>query len=141
MPGFESAMNFHKIMFTIVPLLIAGIFIATFILILSPKARGKMMSKNIKAMKYMTDFSKDDLESIAKESAGVLVRSKKQILDENEELLREIADRKTDIETEQIKKKVRAIKEGLETNSMYCKHCGKLIDKDSTFCKHCGKEQ
>lgn len=141
MSSFESAMNLHKIMFTIVPLLIAGIFIATFVMILSPKARGKMMSKNIKALKHMTDFSKEDLESIAKETAGVAIRSKKQILDENEELLREINDRQTELETEKLKKKVRAIKEELEGESIYCKHCGKLIDKDSRFCKSCGKAQ
>lgn len=23
---------------------------------------------------------------------------------------------------------------------LYCKHCGKIVDKDSTFCKFCGKE-
>ena len=82
-----------------------------------------------------------DLESIAKESAGVAIRSKKKILDENEDLIKEVADRKTNIEAEQIKKKARAIKEGLSGVSKYCKHCGKLIDEDSRFCKSCGKEQ
>ena len=43
MPNVESAMKFHEVMFIIVPILIAVIFIATFIMILSPKARGKMI--------------------------------------------------------------------------------------------------
>lgn len=139
--NFESAMNFHKIMFTIVPILIAGIFTLTFVMILSPKARGKMMSRNIKALKHMTDYSKNDLEDIAKETAGISIRSKKQILAENEELLREINEMETDLETEKLKRKVRVIKDELKDNSIYCKHCGKQIDKDSRFCKHCGKEQ
>lgn len=139
--GFENAMTLHKIIFTIVPILIAGSFIATFVMIFSPKARGKMLSKNIKALKYMTDYSKEDIEHITKEGASVGIRSKKRILDENEDLLKEIADIESEIDASKIKKKVRAIKEGLESDSIYCKHCGKLIDKDSTFCKHCGKSQ
>lgn len=141
MPGIENMFNFHKIMFIVVGIFIAGTFIYTFAMMFSPKLRGKMMSRQVKALKHMTDYSKEDLESIAKESAGVAIRSKKGILDENEEILNEIADRETEIEARQIKKKVRAIKEGLEEDTIYCKHCGKQIDSDSKFCKRCGKEQ
>jgi rRNA maturation endonuclease Nob1 len=27
------------------------------------------------------------------------------------------------------------------SSKIYCKHCGKPIEKDSKFCKFCGKEQ
>ena len=141
MPGMEKIFKFQNIMFVVVGIFIAGTFIYTFAMIFSPKLRGKMMSQQVKALRHMTDFSKEDLGSIIKESAGMAIRTKKQILDENGELLEEIADRETDIEARQIKKKVRAIKEGLEEDSSYCKHCGMLIDSDSKFCKRCGKEQ
>ena len=36
----------------------------------------------------------------------------------------------------------KGIREGLaEEQTVYCKHCGALIDSDSRFCKSCGKEQ
>ena len=36
----------------------------------------------------------------------------------------------------------KGIKDGLsDDNTIYCKHCGSLIDNDSRFCKSCGKEQ
>lgn len=36
----------------------------------------------------------------------------------------------------------KGIKEGLsEEDTVYCKHCGQLIDSDSRFCKSCGKQQ
>lgn len=33
------------------------------------------------------------------------------------------------------------IKKGLKDYTIYCKHCGAIVDSDSTFCKDCGKEQ
>ena len=82
----------------------------------SPKVRGKMMSNQIKSMKYMMDESKDDIENVSTNMAGAT--------------------------KDGIKITAHAIKEGLtEEEKAYCKHCGSRIDKDSKFCKNCGKEQ
>ena len=108
------------VMFSIIPIMAIGliifVFILVFVLMFSPKARGKMMSKQIKATKYMVDETKDDIEDISTNLANAT---------------------KDGIETT-----TRAIRKGFtEEEGMYCKHCGGKIDKDSTFCKHCGKEQ
>ena len=82
----------------------------------SPKARAKMMSKQVKSMKYMMDESKEDIHSISTDMADAT---------------------KDGIETT-----TRAIKKGFtEEDGIYCKHCGSKIDADSKFCKSCGKEQ
>ena len=104
-----------EILFTIVPILVAVVFILTFAMILSPKLRGKMMSNQIKATKYM--------------------------LDENEENLKDMATKSANISKEGIEITTRAIKDGLTKESKYCKYCGEAIDEDSKYCKKCGKEQ
>ena len=52
------------IMFTIVPMFIGIVFIFVILSIISPKFRGKMMSRQIKATKHMVDYSKEDLEDL-----------------------------------------------------------------------------
>ena len=41
------------------------VFIFVFILMFNPKIRGKFMSKQIKATKYMMDDSKDDIQDVS----------------------------------------------------------------------------
>lgn len=91
------------------------IFIFTFILMFSPKMRGKFMSKQVKATKYMMEESKDDLQNISTNMA--------------------------DATKDSVEITTRAIKKGFTDNCIYCKHCGTSIDQDSKFCKKCGKEQ
>jgi len=130
-----------EFLFVIVPIIVISMFIFTFAMILSPKLRGKFMSHQIKATKYMLDDSKDTLEDIAATVGGVGARSRKKILDQNEDILRESETREANISKDAIAIKMRAIRDGLQKDEMYCKHCGEAIDKDSTFCKYCGKEQ
>ena len=86
------------------------------VLLISPKLRGKWMSRQVKATKYMVDESKDDIHSITSNVA--------------------------DASKEGIETTVRAIKKGIvEDEDIFCKHCGAKIDSDSKFCKKCGKEQ
>ena len=67
---------------------------------------------------------------------------KKQILDENEDALMDIAHKEAKVRNVGIKSAAKAVKEGLkEEDTIYCKHCGYEIDSDSKFCKKCGKEQ
>jgi rRNA maturation endonuclease Nob1 len=130
-----------EILFYIVPILIGITFIMTIALMVSPKLRGKLMSRQIKATKHMMDYSKEDLKDILSTSADIGINAEKEILDNNEETMMENATRKANINKKGIEITANAIKEGLNGSKIYCKHCGKLIDEDSKFCKSCGKEQ
>lgn len=130
-----------EILFYIVPILIGITFIMTIALMVSPKLRGKLMSRQIKATKHMMDYSKENLKDILSTSADIGINAEKEILDNNEETMMENATRKANINKKGIEITANAIKEGLNGSKIYCKHCGKLIDEDSKFCKSCGKEQ
>ena len=104
-----------NIIFVIVPVFIGLVFVFVMATFISPKFRGKMMSRQIKAQKYMMDESKDDLKSI---SDSIAYATK-----------------------DGIKTTAGAIKEGFTQNSILCKHCGNKIDADSQFCKKCGRKQ
>lgn len=125
-----------KILFYAVPIFVVVMFVFTLVLFLSPKLRGKIMARQIKATKHMLDFSKEDLESMAEEGIDI----KKNILDRNEDKLREMSIREANISKESTEIKARAIKDGLTKDKMFCKYCGNSIDEDSKFCKHCGKK-
>lgn len=104
------------IMFIIVPVFIVIIFILVLAQMISPKFRGKIMSRQIKATKYMMGESKKDIKDISTTMA--------------------------DATKDGVEITTRAIKNGwLKDETMYCKYCGHQIDSDSIFCKHCGKEQ
>lgn len=139
---FNQSFSTFNIIFTVISIfsiLIFGFVIAMFI---SPKLRGKFMSNQLKATKHMIDYSKDELEDIGTNLGNVSINMKKNILDENEDVLREIASREADIRKDSIKTYASAIKEGIDNqDTIYCKHCGSMIDSDSRFCKNCGKEQ
>ncbi len=128
-------------LFVIVPILVLGIFIFVIIMLISPKMRGKMMSRQIRATKYMMENAKDDLKEMGTMAGDIKVQTRKHILDQNEERLKDIEKRTANIEKEGIEVKVKAIRDGLSKNAIYCKYCGTLIDEDSKFCKKCGKEQ
>lgn len=132
-------MGFNFI-FIIVLVLVFGTFILAFFMMFSSKFRGKLMSKQIESMKYMTDYSEEDMEKILTKLNQVGINSKKNILDENEDTLKEIADKNADINKDAVKEYAKSIKEGL-ADTIYCKHCGEAIDSDSKYCKKCGKEQ
>ena len=110
-----------SVLFIIVPIFIAVVFIFMIAMMVSPKLRGKMMSRQIKAQKYMMDESREDLKSI---TDGMAYASK-----------------------DGVKTIAGAIKEGFNSeggfkkDSKFCKMCGYPIDADSNFCKKCGKEQ
>ena len=126
------------VMMYIVPIIAILIFVLTFVLIFSPKARGKMMSKNIKSMRYMLDESKEDIEHLSTN----MINSTKNIVDKSKDDIESISENMANATKSGVETTTRAIKKGLtEENVMYCKHCGTKIDKDSKFCKHCGNGQ
>lgn len=130
-----------EILFFIIPILVVLTFIFTIALMVSPKLRGKWMSKQIEATKHMMEYSRDDLKDILSTSKSVEVNAEKEILDNNEEIMKDNVTRKANINKEGIEITAKAIKEGLTNNKVYCKYCGKLIDSDSKYCKVCGREQ
>jgi len=69
------------------------------------------------------------------------IKLSKHIQEENKEDIKDIVNTTVDITGDAISKVSKSIKNGLEEDKMYCKHCGALIDKDSIFCNRCGKEQ
>ena len=130
-----------EILFYIVPILIGLSFIFTIALMVSPKLRGKWMSRQIKATKHMIKYSKEDLKDIISTSKDVEINAEKEVLDNREDIMKENVIRKVNINKEGIEIATSAIKNGLSNNKIYCKYCGKLIDGDSKYCKVCGKEQ
>ena len=131
------------IIFPIVLIIIVLGFIFTFAMIFSSKLRGKMMSKQVKSLRHMMDESADDIESLGATLGGVSARTRKKILDENEDILADVTQREANIKKGYVKTMAKAVKEGFSGDgaTAFCKHCGALIDEDSTFCKKCGKKQ
>ena len=128
----------------IIPIIIfivaASIIIFSIVFMLSPKLQGKWMSRQIKSLKHMTDYSKEDLENIISNMGDISVNSTNNIIENNEDKLTNIVEKASDLGGIAVEKTARAIKKGLTKEGAYCKHCGKTIDTDSKFCKHCGKE-
>ena len=141
--GVDQPGGFFNVFFIIVIILIVLIFGFTFVMIFSSKARGKMMSKQVKSLKHMMDDSAADIEALGATLGGVSARTKKRVLDENEDILADVSQREANIKKGYVKTMARAVKEGLSEadGSAFCKHCGAIIDEDSTFCKKCGKKQ
>lgn len=142
MENFDNIFAFQKIMFLVVGGLGVAIFGYVIAMIFNPKLRGRMMSNNIKAMKHMTDFSKEDMQDMITQLSDVAINAKNNIINNNEDKLRNIASKEADINKDAIKTTFSAIREGLtgDEANMFCKHCGAIIDADSKFCKKCGKE-
>ena len=69
-----------EILFYIVPILIGITFVLMIALMISPKLRGKLMSRQIKATKHMMDYSKEDLKDILSTSADIGINAEKEIL-------------------------------------------------------------
>lgn len=110
----ESNFELFDFMSIFVPIMTILVFAIVIISMISPKFRGKIISRNIKAMKYAIDESENDLKTINDKTASS--------------------------SADAITTKARAFKKGFK-NEVYCKHCGYLIDSDSIFCKKCGKKQ
>lgn len=129
-----------NILLIIVPIFAGLVFVFVIAMIISPKLRGKMMSRQLKATKYMMDASKEDLEAMGTAMGNMSVNIRKNVLDANEDTMRDMATREANINKDAVETTARAIRNGFVVESVYCKHCGNAIDADSEFCKKCGKE-
>lgn len=130
-----------NIIFIISIILFIVIFSFAIAMIFSPKLRGKMMSRQIEATKNMVDYSKEDLTSIGSTMGNVAVQTKKHILDQNEDTLKDMATREANISKEGISVTAKAIKDGLTNEETHCQYCQKPIKAGSKYCSYCGKEQ
>ena len=145
---FNMITNFIPIAFFGIFGISIFIFIFVFINIFSSKSRAKMMSKHVKAMKNMVDYSKNDLEDLMTDLGSISANVQNNIVNQNEDIFRNVANKTADINKDAIETTVSAIRKGWNgnndsntKNTVYCKYCGKKIDFDSTFCKFCGKQQ
>ena len=154
MDPFFSVMDilfpFIFITFFLVFVIIFGINIAAAI---SPKFRARLMARNVKAVKHMSEYSKDDLQEIQENFGEAHINAQTNIIDDNEAKLRNISDKSADINYHAIKSTSEAIASGVSeglksenvayntTKKVYCKHCGARIDADSVYCKECGQKQ
>ena len=134
-------MDIMIIAIIVIGVLACSIIIFVILSLFSPRVQGKMMSKQIKSVKHMMDYSKDDLKELMKTTAKTGTIAEKEILDENEDIMSSNERRKANIKKEGIEVTARAIKDGLTSNKIYCRYCGTSIESDSRFCKNCGKEQ
>ena len=75
------------------------------------------------------------------EMSKMAIKTQRHTLEETKEHLKDIANTQADVSKGAVKTVAGAVKDGLEEEKMFCKHCGKEIDKDSKFCQYCGKEQ
>lgn len=142
MNNLNNVFKIQEIMFIIVPIFIAIVFILIVAIIISPKLRGKLMSSQIRAVKNMTDYSKEDIEDLMTNLETISINSKNKTINQNEDILKNIADKEAEINKNSITSNARAFKDGISNNdTVFCKNCGSIIDDDSKFCKFCGKEQ
>ena len=89
----------------------------------------------------LTGTTQKGLEKKLTKFGNIIARTQNNIINNNEDILRETANKTADIHKDAVKTIVYSVKEGLsDDNTVYCKHCGAQIDADSNFCKKCGKQ-
>ena len=129
------------------PLLIgimAGVIVIILVVIIVFMLKGmstRVLEKNIEKMSNQKGMETSVLEDTLVNMSEAVVRAQNKIIKNNEEMLKDTADRSAKINRDAIKSKASAVKEGFEdNNTTFCKYCGASIDSDSVFCKECGKK-
>lgn len=85
--------------------------------------------------------SEKGLEKNLTKYGNIAARAQNNVINNNEGILRETANKTADINKDAVKTIAHSVKEGfIDNNSVYCKYCGTQVDADSTFCKKCGKQ-
>ena len=87
----------------VIGVLACSIIIFVILSLFSPRVQGKMMSKQIKSVKHMMDYSKDDLKELMKTTAKTGTIAEKEILDENEDIMSSNERRKANIKKKVLK--------------------------------------
>lgn len=106
----------------IIPLIIALLLIVLIFCIgFTSRGRNKVMQGMMKSnMDALRDMTTGEMGDTLKDLSKTAIKVKKDILEENKESLKEIADIEAEIETGAIKKKATAVKEGfIGNNTMF----------------------
>lgn len=136
----SDKMALFDIIFIVVGIFIALVFIFVIAMFVSPKLRGKFMSRQIKAVKHMTDYSKKDIQDIGYNIGDATIKASKKIVDNNVEEMEDIFTKTASSSSKGVAILSKAIKDGIREKKEYCKYCGELIESDSIYCKQCGKK-
>ena len=149
--------------FTIIPIIMVAVFIIVFVTaiaaLISPRFRGMLMARQVRALRHATDMAKDDLSRSASNVAKAGIDAADEVHDSRGEELRNIASTLTDIKvssvTGALEKNLDGIRDIISTASdavkgtgsegdasgkIFCKYCGAQVDGDSLFCKKCGRK-
>ncbi len=128
-----------KIMFIVIPIFIGLTMIVTITMIISPKFKGYLMSRQIKSIKHMTDYSKKDIEDIEYNIYTTSIDAENKIVNDKYSEMENIYTKKANAKKEALSATSKTIKE--ELLSTYCKYCKEKIPIDSNYCNKCGKKQ
>ena len=128
----------------IIPIVVALLLLLLIFFIgFTSKGRNNVMKNMMKSnMDMLKDMTNGEMGETLKDLSKSAISIRKDILEENKDELKELAEIEADIESGAIKRKAAAAKEGFIGNDKkFCKNCGINIDSDSKFCMKCGKEQ
>lgn len=128
-----------EIMFIIIPIFIGLTFLFALATIISPKLRGKIMSRQIKSIKHMTDYSQKYLEDIEYNIKKAHIDAEKKIVDKKYSDLESIYTNISSAKNNAVKQTMNAVKEGLDGHK-YCQNCARINKEDATYCDKCGKK-
>lgn len=112
------------------------LFVYAITITFSTKSQIRMLKRQLS-----NNVAKDGLQDILSDLSDLAIKTKNSILEENGDMLRDIATKEANISKDAITIKAKAVKEGFgQADTMFCKHCGENIDSDSKFCKKCGQK-
>lgn len=91
---------------------------------------------------FVVGTSQKGMEKMITKYGNIAAKAQNNIITNNEEILKDTANKSANIHKDAVKTIAHSVKEGLtDNNKVYCKYCGAQIDEDSKFCKKCGKQQ
>ena len=125
---------------------IVGIALAIFGFVLSINGFGDFESNNFMIGGFIGVFGlfigiSGLVFGFRSEISKMAAKSARYIQEETREDLTAMASTGAEIVEDAVTRTASAVREGLSGDTVYCKHCGAVIDADSKFCKSCGKEQ
>jgi hypothetical protein len=120
MNGFEDMFRGIGIVMIIGPIIGVLFFLAilTFIILLifSPKFKAKLMGNQIKAVEYTVHDNKDSITHIGSDVGDIVAETGENILNKNEDKLKDISSRGAKIMEDGIETTVGAITKGISNN-------------------------
>ncbi len=120
MNGFDDMFKSVSVMMIIMPIIGVLFFLAilTFIILLifSPKFKAKLMGNQIKAVEYTVHDNKDNITHIGSDVGDIITNTGENILNNNEDKLKDIASRSAKVMEGGIETTAGAITKGVSKN-------------------------